>query len=108
MQQRIMFERPRPALDAYRPRAPRLLAALIAAMLLGLSVLSCAQTTTPRLHCGVYRGWLPWAMLAPRCYPLAVGLLCRCRVACNGVSDYRIVALRRLSAVELYRYRARS
>jgi multiple sugar transport system permease protein len=88
----IMFERPASALDAYRPRA-RLLAALIAALLLGLSVLFVREQQKRRVSTvGVYRGWLPWAMLAPALLSIAVwGYYPLSRGLVMAFQDYRIV-----------------
>ncbi len=88
----IMFERPESALDAYRPRA-RLLAAFIAlvmALFTFLLVRDARRRTVSRA--GVYKGALPWFMLAPALlsiavwgyYPLARGLV-------MAFQDYKIV-----------------
>lgn len=88
----IMFERPPSELDAYRPKA-RLIAALIAAVLLLFSVLIVrGQMRRSPSVAGIYKGWLPWAMLAPALlsialwgyYPLSRGLV-------MAFQDYKIV-----------------
>jgi len=88
----IMFEQPPSTLDKYRPRA-RALALLVGGILLLFVVLIVReQTKHARSLAGVYRGWLPWALLAPAVlsiglwgyYPLLRGLL-------MAFQDYKIV-----------------
>ncbi|MBI5834328.1 MAG: ABC transporter permease subunit [Armatimonadetes bacterium] len=88
----IMFERPASALAVYRPRA-RVLALCIAAFMMFFTVLILRDQLKRRQStAGVYRGWLPWLMLAPALcsiglwgyYPLARGLV-------MAFQDYKIV-----------------
>lgn len=88
----IMFERPRSQLDKYRPVA-RIVAALVAAVLLLFLVLILKdQRRRVASTAGVYKGFLPWVMLAPAVlsialwgyYPLSRGLV-------MAFQDYRIV-----------------
>lgn len=88
----IMFERPQSTLDAYRPRA-RMLAAAIAAVMLFFSVLIVRDQMRRRVStAGVYRGWLPWAMLAPALLSIAVwGYYPLSRGLVMAFQDYKIV-----------------
>jgi multiple sugar transport system permease protein len=88
----ILFERPDSALDAYRPRA-RLIALFLAAILTVFTVLIIRDTRRKTIsRAGVYKGALPWFMLAPALlsiavwgyYPLARGLV-------MAFQDYKIV-----------------
>lgn len=88
----IMFERPPSELARYRPAA-RVVAATLAGTLLLLSLLFLRRRGRKKERvAGVYRGSLPWMMLAPALlsiavwgyYPLARGLV-------MAFQDYRIV-----------------
>ena len=88
----IMFERPESALDAYRPRA-RLIALFLAAILTLFTFLIIRDSRRRTVsRAGVYKGALPWFMLAPALlsiaiwgyYPLARGLV-------MAFQDYKIV-----------------
>jgi len=88
----IMFERPPEVLNAYRPRA-RIIAGFIALFMAFFTVLIVRdQLRKTESQAGVYKGWLPWAMLAPAVasialwgyYPLARGLV-------MAFQDYKVV-----------------
>ncbi|NLC58331.1 MAG: extracellular solute-binding protein [Armatimonadetes bacterium] len=78
-----MFERPATTLERYRPRA-RVIAVLLGGILAFFLVLIIKdQTRKVASLSGVYKGWLPWVMLAPALasialwsyYPLGRGLV---------------------------------
>lgn len=88
----IMFERPPEVLDACRPRA-RLVAAAIAVFLAFFTVLIVRdQMRKTESHAGVCNNWLAWWMLTPAVasialwgyYPLARGLV-------MAFQDYKVV-----------------
>jgi multiple sugar transport system permease protein len=88
----IMFEKPASTLDKYRPVA-RLIAGIILALLVLFTVLIVRdQMRKATRVAGVYKGWLPWLMMAPALasialwgyYPLARGLV-------MAFQDYKIV-----------------
>ncbi|MDH7568746.1 MAG: sugar ABC transporter permease, partial [Armatimonadota bacterium] len=88
----IMFERPPTELDRYRGIA-RVIAALVATVffLFGFLIVR-DQMRRAQSTAGVYKGWLPWAMLAPAVasialwgyYPLIRGLV-------MAFQDYKVV-----------------
>jgi multiple sugar transport system permease protein len=87
------FERPASALEKYRPQA-RLAAAGVVSLLglWGVLAWRAGRRRKRESTAGVYRGWLPWALLAPALlsiavwgyYPLLRGLL-------MAFEEYRIV-----------------
>lgn len=88
----IMFERPPEELNRYRPRA-RIIATIVVALFSILLVLIVRdQLRKVQSRAGVYKGFLPWAMLVPALatiavwsyYPLLRGLL-------MAFQDYKIV-----------------
>ncbi|MEI6499616.1 MAG: extracellular solute-binding protein, partial [Armatimonadota bacterium] len=88
----IMFERPASVLESYRPKA-RIIAAFIALFLAFMTLLIVRdQMKRVESIAGVYKGWLPWAMLTPAVvsialwgyYPLARGLV-------MAFQDYKVV-----------------
>src|SRR5439155_23044391 len=86
-----MFERPSSELNRYRPAA-RLIAAGMVGALAFVSFLLLRGRRKRERVAGVYRGSLPWTMLAPALlliavwgyYPLARGLV-------MAFQDYRVV-----------------
>ncbi|NCO35924.1 MAG: hypothetical protein AUJ92_07885 [Armatimonadetes bacterium CG2_30_59_28] len=88
----IMFERPQSALDRYRPVA-RIVALIVFLVFAGVVVLMVrGQMRRATSTAGVYKGALPWIMLAPALlsialwgyYPLSRGLV-------MAFQDYKIV-----------------
>ncbi|MFZ4395682.1 MAG: ABC transporter permease subunit [Kiritimatiellia bacterium] len=88
----IMFDRPASELDQYRPRA-RLIGALVAAAFVLLLVIFVrGQLRRKASLAGVYKGFLPWLLLAPALasilvwsyYPLLRGMV-------MAFQDYKIV-----------------
>lgn len=88
----IMFERPPEELNRYRPRA-RIIATVVVAIFSILLVLIVRdQLRKVQSRAGVYKGFLPWAMLLPALatiavwsyYPLLRGLV-------MAFQDYKIV-----------------
>ena len=88
----IMFERPASQLDAYRPRARIVVGIIVLLMTLVTVLIIKDQMRRATSLAGVYKGWLPWVMLAPAVgsialwgyYPLARGLV-------MAFQDYKIV-----------------
>lgn len=88
----IMFERPRSVLDQHRPRASVIAVLLGGVLLLFLGLIIKDSSRHADKLAGVYRGGLPWVLMAPALlsiavwgyYPLARGLL-------MAFQDYKIV-----------------
>jgi len=88
----IMFERPKSELDKYRPIA-RVIAALVAFIFGSVLVfLIRGQMRKSQSTAGVYKGTLPWLMLAPALLSIAVwGYYPLCRGLVMAFQDYKIV-----------------
>lgn len=88
----IMFERPESALDAYRPKARIIAAALAAVVAFFVFLIVRDARRRVQSKAGVYKGALPWMMLAPALlsiglwgyYPLLRGMV-------MAFQDYKIV-----------------
>lgn len=87
----IMYERPPEQIEALRPRARLIVGGMGLFMTAMLVLMVRSQLRRKPSLAGVYRGWLPWVMMAPALlsivlwgyYPLARGLL-------MAFQDYRI------------------
>ncbi|HAZ64989.1 MAG TPA: hypothetical protein DCZ72_15455 [Armatimonadetes bacterium] len=90
--QGTMFERPEATVAALRPRARAIVGLLTAVLTLITALVIHRQLRRRASTVGVYRGWLPWVMLAPALgtialwgyYPLLRGLV-------MAFQDYKIV-----------------
>ncbi|MCC6446487.1 MAG: extracellular solute-binding protein [Armatimonadetes bacterium] len=88
----IMFERPPSELDAYRPRARLTAATIVFLLIAGAAFIVRAQLRRADSAAGVYRGWLPWLMLAPALASIALwGYYPLVRGLGMAFQDYRIV-----------------
>lgn len=88
----IMFERPKSALAPYRPRARAIAAGISCLLIFFLVMIIKDQLRKVESKAGVFRGWLPWALMSPALisiglwgyYPLLRGLV-------MAFQDYKIV-----------------
>ena len=79
----IMFERPTAEIDVYRPLARTIAGTVGAFLMVILGLIIRGQRRRAVSLAGVYKGWIPWAMLFPAVasialwgyYPLARGLV---------------------------------
>jgi ABC-type sugar transport system permease subunit len=87
-----MFERPAEELDRYRPAATVIAILILLGICTVIVLIVRDQLRKVASTAGVYKGWLPWAMLVPALgsialwsyYPLSRGLL-------MAFQDYKIV-----------------
>ena len=88
----IMFERPKSALEAHRPKA-RVIAVLVGLLFaVLLTKIIREQTKKATSYSGVYKGWLPFAMLVPAVASIAVwGYYPLIRGLVMAFQDYHIV-----------------
>jgi multiple sugar transport system permease protein len=87
----IMYERPPEQIEALRPKARLIVGAMAAFMAVMVVLIIRSQLRRKPSLAGVYKGWLPWIMMAPALvsitlwgyYPLGRGLV-------MAFQDYRI------------------
>ena len=87
-----MFAQPKSTLDKYRPIATSVTALVVLAVLVFAVLIIKDRRRVVPSHAGVYKGWLPWAMLVPAVISIALwGYYPLTRGMVMAFQDYKIV-----------------